>query len=94
MIVECAAIGTGFGLIIWGSRRIIYGNDTADEATAKVLSEVPGLMKKHIRDVEITPFGIKFHIRANAPEYTERKVEENVEIEGDGSVEVERDGEV
>ncbi|MCS4149265.1 hypothetical protein [Salinibacter ruber] len=90
MIPEFTAIGAGIGLIIWGSRRVINGEDFDDE---EIVSGVPTFLRDSIREVEVTQTGsIRFHIRANAPDIAERKIKRNVETEEDRGLEVDRDG--
>lgn len=89
MIPEWGMVGLGIGCVVWGARRILNGNDVDEE---KVLAEIPGFVREHIRRVEITPTGgLRFDLRSTAPDSAEREIEENVEVEGDGEVEVERE---
>ncbi len=89
MIFECTAIGFGVGCVIWGTRRILEGEDFDEE---KVLSEIPAFVRDHVRKVEVTPTGnIRFHLQTGAPDIAEREIRQNVDVEEDGEVEVERD---
>ncbi len=91
MIPEFTAIGAGIGLIIWGSRRVINGEDFDDK---EIVTEVPTFLRGSIREVEVTQTGsVRFHIRANAPDIAEREIKQNVETEEDRGLEVDRDGE-
>lgn len=86
-----AAIGVGIALTVWGARQIINGDDSADEAAAKVLGNIPEYIRRYIEEVEVSATGVKIRLRQDAPESVEEEIRENVDVEGrSNGVEIER----
>lgn len=80
-ILPGAAVGAGVALIMWGGRSWINGDDSADQAAAKVIRAVPDYFVKHVDDVEVTSDGIKMRLKKDAPDSAVHEARRNIKVE-------------
>jgi hypothetical protein len=80
-IIPGAAIGGGLALVVWGTRKIVEGDDSADEAAAKVLRGVPDYIRRYVEEIDVSATGVRIKLREDAPESTEQEIADNIDIE-------------
>ena len=77
--IPIIAIGAGVSLVIWGSRQLWKGDDSADQKAAEFISKVPEKFRQYVDGVSFGPEGVRVTFVSGTPIEIERAFRENVQ---------------
>ena len=79
-VLPCIAVGSGVGLIVWGSKMLLSNNDSADKFLAKLFIKIPHKFREHVKNIDISPTGISINFHKNTSPMVKDEFERNIKV--------------
>ncbi len=84
MFIPFIAVGSGISLTVWGVKKIINNDDSADKKVAAFISSIPENILKYIEvgwDKNGPIIRFKLYVSAEQQEFLEKEIKNNVIVQ-------------